>query len=134
MTEESRNKRYIVPLKAFRPLLEVAQPLDRQEAEGLRNYMKTLLLNPSDTYMLLERFYAFASAVESIAYKRGEEKGEEARTIIYAIIRKHGPNKDEDGALVPVGGPKSPPPLSSAAELELPDADIDDLFSEDRKD
>ncbi len=131
MTEESRNKRYFVPLKAVRPLLEVVQPLDKNEWENLRGYLRSLLNDPADTYLLLERFYAFASAVDSIAYRKGEDQQQQAREIIFEIARRYGPKKDGDGSLVPVGGPKTPPPLISGAELELPDVDLDNLFSED---
>jgi hypothetical protein len=77
----------LVPLKAFRPLLELVQPLEEKEAENLRGYMRSLLPHPRATHMPLERFYAFASAVESIAYRRGPEAGDEARKVIYKLIQ-----------------------------------------------
>lgn len=78
----------LVALKAFRPLLEIVQPLEEKEAENLRGYMRSLLPHPRATHMPLERFYAFASAVESIAYRRGSEAGDEARRIIYKLIQQ----------------------------------------------
>ncbi|MBY0551843.1 MAG: hypothetical protein K2W95_31455 [Candidatus Obscuribacterales bacterium] len=87
----SRNvltyKTPLVALKSFRPLLEIVQPLEEKEAENLRGYMRSLLPHPRATHMPLERFYAFASAVESIAYRRGSETGDEARRIIYRLIQ-----------------------------------------------
>ncbi|MBX9687564.1 MAG: DUF4388 domain-containing protein [Candidatus Obscuribacterales bacterium] len=77
----------LVALKSFRPLLEIVQPLEEKEAENLRGYMRSLLPHPRATHMPLERFYAFASAVESIAYRRGSEVGDEARRIIYRLIQ-----------------------------------------------
>ncbi len=77
----------LVPLKSFRPLLELVQPLEEKEAENLRGYMRSLLPHPRATHMPLERFYAFASAVESIAYRRGPEAGDEARRVIYRLIQ-----------------------------------------------
>jgi hypothetical protein len=77
----------LVPLKSFRPLLELVQPLEEKEAENLRGYMRSLLPHPRATHMPLERFYAFASAVESIAYRRGPEVGDEARKVIYKLIQ-----------------------------------------------
>ncbi len=77
----------LVALKSFRPLLEIVQPLEEKEAENLRGYMRSLLPHPRATHMPLERFYAFASAVESIAYRRGSETGDEARRIIYRLIQ-----------------------------------------------
>lgn len=77
----------LVPLKSFRPLLELVQPLEEKEADNLRGYMRSLLPHPRATHMPLERFYAFASAVESIAYRRGPEVGDEARKIIYKLIQ-----------------------------------------------
>lgn len=78
----------LVALKSFRNLLELIQPLEEKEAENLRQYMRSLLPHPRATHMPLERFYAFASAVESIAYRRGAEKGDEARRIIYKLIQQ----------------------------------------------
>lgn len=77
----------LVALKSFRPLLEIVQPLEEKEAENLRGYMRSLLPHPRATHMPLESFYAFASAVESIAYRRGAEVGDEARRIIYRLIQ-----------------------------------------------
>jgi hypothetical protein len=77
----------LVPLKSFRPLLELVQPLEEKEADNLRGYMRSLLPHPRATHMPLERFYAFASAVESIAYRRGPEAGDEARRVIYRLIQ-----------------------------------------------
>jgi hypothetical protein len=77
----------LVPLKSFRPLLELVHPLEEKEAENLRGYMRSLLPHPRATHMPLERFYAFASAVESIAYRRGPEIGDEARKVIYKLIQ-----------------------------------------------
>jgi hypothetical protein len=77
----------LVPLKSFRPLLELVQPLEAREADNLRGYMRSLLPHPRATHMPLERFYAFASAVESIAYRRGPEVGDEARRVIYRLIQ-----------------------------------------------
>jgi hypothetical protein len=77
----------LISLKSMRPLLELIQPLEEPEAENLRGYMRSLLPHPRATHMPLERFYAFASAIEAIAYRRGTEPGDEARRIIYRLIQ-----------------------------------------------
>ncbi len=77
----------LVPLKALRPLLDAVQPLSEKEAENLRGYMRSLLPHPKATHMPIDRFYAFASAVESIAHRRSPELGEQIRRIIYRTIQ-----------------------------------------------
>jgi hypothetical protein len=52
--------------------------------------------------MPLERFYAFASAVESIAYKRGTEVGDEARRIIYRLIQSTTKLNEPMNVLIPL--------------------------------
>lgn len=94
-------KNPLVALRSFRPLLEIVQPLEEKEAENLRGYMRSLLPHPRATHMPLERFYAFASAVESIAYKRGTEVGDEARRIIYRLIQSTTKNEPMN-VLVPL--------------------------------
>jgi hypothetical protein len=77
----------LIAIKSFRQLLEVIQPLTDKETENLRNYMRSLLPHPRATHMSIDRFYAFASAVESIAHRRGPEVGDQARRIIYRLIQ-----------------------------------------------
>lgn len=76
----------LVPLDCFGPLLELVQPLQASEAANLNSYMRALLPHQAASHMPIERFYAFASAVESIACRRGTEVGEPAREIIYGMI------------------------------------------------
>ncbi|MBY0357805.1 MAG: hypothetical protein K2W82_07370 [Candidatus Obscuribacterales bacterium] len=78
----------LISLKSFRTLLEIVQPLEEKESQNLRGYMRSLLPHPRATHMPLERFYAFASAVESIAYRRSTEVGDEARRMIYKLIQQ----------------------------------------------
>ncbi len=92
----------LVALKSFRPLLEIVQPLEEKEAENLRGYMRSLLPHPRATHMPLERFYAFASAVESIAYRRGSEVGDEARRIIYRLIQSTTKLNEPMNVLIPL--------------------------------
>lgn len=77
----------LVPIKALRQLLDVIQPLTDKETENLRGYMRSLLPHPKATHMPIDRFYAFASAIESIAHRRGSETGDLARRIIYRLIQ-----------------------------------------------
>ena len=95
-------KNPLVALRSFRPLLEIVQPLEEKEAENLRGYMRSLLPHPRATHMPLERFYAFASAVESIAYKRGAEVGDEARRIIYRLIQSTTKLNEPMNVLIPL--------------------------------
>ncbi|MBI4534509.1 MAG: hypothetical protein HY711_11245 [Candidatus Melainabacteria bacterium] len=78
----------LVPLKLLRNLLEAVQPLADKEVENLRGYMRSLLPHPRATHMPIDRFYAFATAVESIAHRRGPEVGEQTRTAIYRLIQR----------------------------------------------
>ncbi len=77
----------LISLKALRPLIDIVQPLTDKEASNLRGYMRNLLPNPKATYMSVERFYAFASAIESMAQRRSPETGELARKAIYSLIQ-----------------------------------------------
>ena len=77
----------LVAMKFLKSLLNFVQPLEDNEAENLRGYMRALLPHPRATHVPLERFYAFASAVEAIAYRRGEAAGDEAKKFIYKCIR-----------------------------------------------
>ncbi len=108
----------LVALKSFRPLLEIVQPLEEKEAENLRGYMRSLLPHQRATHMPIERFYAFASAIESIAFRRGDESGEEARQTIYRIIESttRGPDSGGTSAVVPVDRDPKPDPKSAAAK------------------
>lgn len=106
-----------IPLKSFRPLLELLQPLDEKEAIGLRDYMATLMPDQHATDMPYQRFCAFASALESMAYRRSWQTGDESRRIIFKILSEHGGNDGLQGSPVPAGkGPKDGP---STAEIEL---------------
>jgi hypothetical protein len=49
--------------------------------------MRSLLPNPKATHMSIERFYAFASAIESIAQRRSSEVGDRARRAIHQLIQ-----------------------------------------------
>jgi hypothetical protein len=77
----------LVSLRALRPLLDIVQPLTDKEQTNLRGYMRSLLPNPRATHMPLERFYAFASAIESIAQRRSREVGDRARKAIHQLIQ-----------------------------------------------
>lgn len=77
----------LVSLKALRPLLDIVQPLTEKEQNNLRGYMRSLLPNPRATHMSLERFYAFASAIESIAQRRSRDVGDRARRAIHQLIQ-----------------------------------------------
>jgi hypothetical protein len=77
----------LISIKSFRQLLEAIQPLTEKEAENLRGYMRSLLPHPRATHMSIDRFYAFASAVESIAHRRGPEVGDATRRVIYRLIQ-----------------------------------------------
>src|SRR5579875_30895 len=78
----------LVPIKALRQLLEIVQPLSEKEIENLRGYMRSLLPHPKATHMPIDRFYAFASAIESIAHRRGPEVGDQTRRVIYRLIQR----------------------------------------------
>ena len=77
----------LISLKAMRPLLDIVQPMTEKETGNLRGYMRNLLPNPKATYMSVDRFYAFASAIESMAQRRSPEAGDLARKAIYALIQ-----------------------------------------------
>lgn len=77
----------LVPIKSLRQLLDAIQPLSDRETENLRGYMRSLLPHPRATHMPIDRFYAFASAVESLAHRRGPETSEHTRRLIYRLIQ-----------------------------------------------
>jgi len=77
----------LVSLRALRPLLEIVQPLSEKESNNLRGYMRSLLPHPKATHMSIDRFYAFASAIESIAQRRSSEVGDRARRAIHQLIQ-----------------------------------------------
>lgn len=95
----------MVPLTELRRLVDFVKPLEEKEKENLIAYRKSLLPHPHASHMPLERFYAFASAVESIAHRKGVDHGDECRKLIYQTIQ--GYNDGEKGfgsAQVPRGG------------------------------
>lgn len=77
----------LVSLKSLRSLLDIVQPLSEKESNNLRGYMRSLLPHPKATHMSIERFYAFASAIESIAQRRSSEVGDKARRAIHLLIQ-----------------------------------------------
>ena len=77
----------LVSLKSLRTLLDIVQPLSEKETNNLRGYMRSLLPHPRSTHMSIERFYAFASAIESIAQRRSAEVGDRARRAIHQLIQ-----------------------------------------------
>ncbi len=79
--------------ESLRSLLDIVQPLSEKESNNLRGYMRSLLPHPKATHMSIERFYAFASAIESIAQRRSSEVGDKARASYSPAHPKH--DKDE---------------------------------------
>ena len=77
----------MVSLRNLKPLLDIVQPLSEKEGNNLRGYMRSLLPQPKATHMSLDRFYAFASAIESIAQRRSNETGDKARRAIHQLIQ-----------------------------------------------
>lgn len=77
----------LVSLRALRPLLDIIQPLSDKESNNLRGYLRSLLPHPRATHMPIERFYAFASAIESIAQRRSQDVGDKARRAIHLLIQ-----------------------------------------------
>jgi hypothetical protein len=77
----------LVNLRTIKSLLEILQPLSEKEASNLRGYMRSLLPHPKATHMSIDRFYAFASAIESIAQRRSNDVGDRARRAIHQLIQ-----------------------------------------------
>lgn len=78
----------IVSLKGVRPLINMLNPLSENEESNLRGYLRSLLPHQRATHLSIERFYAFASAIESIAQRRGTEVGDQARKAIQELIQQ----------------------------------------------
>ena len=78
----------IVSLKGVRPLINMLNPLSENEENNLRGYLRSLLPHQRATHLSIERFYAFASAIESIAQRRGKEVGDQARKAIKELIQQ----------------------------------------------
>lgn len=85
----------LIPLKSFKILLDIVQPLTEKEQTNLRGYMKSLLPHPKATNMSLERFYAFASAIESLAQRKSPEAGTKARKAIHELVHLVKAKKEE---------------------------------------
>ncbi len=80
----------LVPLEAFKDYMqELKKQMTAAESENLDNYLRQLLPNPVATHLSIERFYAIASALESIAYRQGPNAGDNSRKIFHEIIRKY---------------------------------------------
>ena len=80
-------QRPLVSIKALKPLLDLLNPLTEKEGNNLRGYLRSLLPHPKATHLSLERFYAFASAIESMAQRRSPQTGEKARRAIHMLIQ-----------------------------------------------
>jgi len=80
-------QRPLVSIKALKPLLEILGNLSDKESNNLRGYLRSLLPHPKATHLSIERFYAFASAIESIAQRRSPEVGDRARRAIHMLIQ-----------------------------------------------
>ena len=85
----------MVPLKSLKQLIAILQPLSEKETNNLRGYMRSLLPHPKATHISIERFYAFASAIESIAQRRSDEVGDRARKTIHTLIQHTTKTGDE---------------------------------------
>jgi hypothetical protein len=80
-------QRPLISIKALKPLLDILTPISEKEANNLRGYLRSLLPHPKATHLSIERFYAFASAIESIAQRRSPEVGDKARRAIHMLIQ-----------------------------------------------
>ena len=77
----------LVSLESLLQLIEMMQPLTDKEMENLNRYMSSLLPHPKATHMPIDRFYAFASAIESVANRHGPEIGEKTHRAINQLIQ-----------------------------------------------
>jgi hypothetical protein len=91
-------QRPLVPIKTLKPLLDLLDPLSEKEGNNLRGYLRSLLPHPKATNLSIERFYAFASAIESIAQRRSPETGEKARRAIHVLIQNASQPSDHQPA------------------------------------
>ncbi|MBS1995556.1 MAG: DUF4388 domain-containing protein [Cyanobacteria bacterium SZAS LIN-2] len=80
-------QRPLVSIKSLKALLDLLNPISEKEANNLRGYLRSLLPHPKATHLSIERFYAFASAIESIAQRRSPEVGDRARRAIHSLIQ-----------------------------------------------
>ena len=89
-------QRPLISIKALKPLLEILGALSDKETNNLRGYLRSLLPHPRATHLSIECFYAFASAIESIAQRRSPEVGDRARRAIHMLIQNA--TKVQDGS------------------------------------
>jgi hypothetical protein len=80
-------QRPLISIKSLKALLDLLNPISEKEASNLRGYLRSLLPHPKATHLSIERFYAFASAIESIAQRRSPEVGDRARRAIHVLIQ-----------------------------------------------
>ncbi len=78
----------LVSLKTVRPLINMLEPLNEKEENNLRGYLRSLLPHQRATHLPIERFYAFATAIESIAQRRGTTTGDKARQAIQDLVEE----------------------------------------------
>ncbi len=78
----------LASLKLLKELIAIVQPLNETESKNLRGYMRSLLPHPKATHITMERFQAFAGAIESIAQRRSEDLGNKARKSIQEMIKR----------------------------------------------
>ncbi len=78
----------LVSLKTVRPLITMLEPLTEKEENNLKGYLRSLLPHQRATHLPIERFYAFATAIESIAQRRGTTVGDRARKAIQDLVQE----------------------------------------------
>jgi hypothetical protein len=82
-----------VPLKCFRPLLEVVQQLTQAEADELRAAMHSVLSSATASSMSLDGFRVFAVKMQEVADRQGPDVSAKIRHIIAGIIERYSSNE-----------------------------------------
>jgi hypothetical protein len=89
----------MISIDALKPVVRLLEPLTIQEAQNLKSYLHALHGGRDTRFLSQERFFAFTSALEALAYRRGAEMGDEVRLLIHTIL--HGPDDAAEAALKP---------------------------------
>jgi len=84
-----------IPLKSFRPLLEVVQQLSQDEADELRACMHTVLSAPNASSISLDGFIVFGVKLQEIADKQGSNVSAKIRHLIARIVERYGGTDDK---------------------------------------
>ena len=88
----------LISLKKLQTVIHLINPLSETERKNLYGYMKSLLPHSRATHIPLDRFYALAAAIESMAGRRSEAIKEEVRGLIKELLEEAKAKEEEQSS------------------------------------